>query len=392
MFTLLLLDYLAYNPTIYNSFTVELSNKNIQMYRLIIAIFFIAFVSTTSFAQPDTIINPPIFKDQTITYPDDPPPFKPPTSSMYFLQTEDFKVTIKCPTKVNIDTLDYIDQKTYTCQNGAVTLTIIRTVYNNGMYHSDSKTLEYDLDYTQRKFVEQHQVRVLGTVPRMIKGYPGKEFRYEYWLEDKMTFRRVYIVKNVLYELFYEGPKAKKFQNEIDDFFDSFTLSKIEENPTPYFVMPTQKEIDNPPYTANFHGETITKIDVVNSLNGKAAIIAEINEHRDKDKSGIISLLVWYSIMPGEVSEADKVTIINNQQKSIFNIYPDAELLKDDYDAQGRKNYKVQYKIGGTEPVIEERISFFHNNTLYLISALYRATQPKDNRIDTFLSSFEIIE
>ena len=360
------------------------------MYKIFATVTLVLGVLTSSFAQPDSIIEPPLFKDQTIVYPPPPPP---PTSAMYYLHTDDFKIKIKCPTEVVVDTLDYIDQKTYKCRKGRVTLTVIRTAYDNGMYHSDSlKNLEYDLDYTQRKFTDNNQVRVLGTIPQVMKGYPGKEFRYEYWLEDKITFCRVYIVKNVLYEIFYEGPKAKKFQNEIDEFFDSFTLLNVAENPTPYFVMPAQEEIDNPPYTANFHGETTTKINVMNAFGSKAAIIAKVNDIRDKDNSGIISLLVWYAEMPSEVSEDNKVAVINNQLKSIFNIYPTAVLLDDNYDAKGRRNYKVQYKIGGVEPVIEERISFFYNNTLYLVSALYRANEPKDARVDSFLESFEIIE
>ena len=73
-------------------------------------------------------------------------------------------------------------------------------------------------------------------------------------------------------------------------------------------------------------------------------------------------------------------------------MYPNAELLEDGYDEQNRKKTKFSYKIGGVEKVIDERISFFHNNRMYLISALYRANQPKDKRIDEFFESFKLIE
>ena len=344
-------------------------------------------------AQPDSLIEPPIFKDQTITYPEEPPIFVPKTKSVYLLQTEDFEIKIKCPTEVSIDSLDYIDQKTYKCQKGDVTLTIIRTVYDNGMYHSDSlKTLEFDLDYTQRKFMENNQIRVIGAVPRIVQGYPGKEFRFEYLIEDKIAFRRVYIVKNTLYELFYEAPKYKSFHNEIDEFFNSFMVLNIEENEKPYFIMPSEEEINNLPYTANFHGKTIKKVEVVDSYHGKLAVIAEANEIRDKDKSGIISLMILQTVLPNNVSEEDKKTIIKDQTELVFNMYADAQLLEEKYDDKGRKISIFSYKIGGVEKVIDERISFFQNDKMYLINALYRANKPKDKRVDEFFESFKIIE
>lgn len=121
------------------------------------------------------------------------------------------------------------------------------------MYNSDStKNLEFDLDYTQKKFIKYNKVKLWNAFPKTLLGYPGKEFRYEYINEHKIAFKRIYIVKNLVYELTYEGSKEKAFQLEIDKYFNSLKLLNVPENIPRYLNLPNEDEIKNKPYNIDF--------------------------------------------------------------------------------------------------------------------------------------------
>lgn len=77
------------------------------MLKLILS-FLAILLSTLLMAQPDSLIEPPLFKDQTIIQ-DFPPP--PPIASIYILNEDNFKIRLACSERPKIDSLDYIKQK-----------------------------------------------------------------------------------------------------------------------------------------------------------------------------------------------------------------------------------------------------------------------------------------
>ena len=130
-----------------------------------------------------------------------------------------FRINFPCDPQ--IDTSDYqiYSALHLTCTEGSGLYELKATIYSDGQYSSDSlENIEFDLDYTQRKFVSANQVTIMNAVTKSIIGYPGKEFRYQYTVEDRIRFTRCYIVNQTLYSLTYEGPKSDAFHNKIDEY------------------------------------------------------------------------------------------------------------------------------------------------------------------------------
>lgn len=347
--------------------------------------FFGISLSTFLMAQPDSLIEPPLFKDQTIIDRFPPPP--PPPPSIYIIDEENFRIKLFCSEKPKVDSLDYIKQKTYQCQKGGVTLTIIQTTYDNGMYHSDSLSrIEYDLNYTQRKFLNKGKVQNTAVSFESKNGYPGKKFYYDYLIGDKMAIHQVFIVKNTLYELKCEFNKSMQFDSDIKRFFDSFELVNVAENDNPYFTAPTKNELEDKPYSAIFFGETTTSHRYFDSEFGKLLSIAEINDANNST----IGLMVVRTIFPAEITDAQKEMYLNQSFLNKQNRYMKIEVLENKKILNGREVVFSYYNESGK--LIQKSYEFFYGNHFYSLVAIRQFHLPEDKRIDEFFESFKLIE
>lgn len=332
--------------------------------------FIILFVLTSfdSFAQNDSL-----YRNNTTEH----------------LRTADFNIKMNCPNEIKIDSLDYIDQKTYQCKSGNTVLTVIKTTYDNGMYHSDSlERLEFDLMYSQRKFTSSEAVYESEIIPREIDGYPGFEFHYEYIADNKFSVRRVHIVKNTLYELHYEGLKTEKNRIDIEEYFDSFKLKNVEYNPLAPKPITREEALENVVYEANFFDETIVEAQIIKNELGEVYLIVQRNPIMSN--SGIVELVILQATIIGHSNDAYKGAMIEGQVNHMKNGIRGSEIiLVEDIDIG--KRVIATYESFGVE-IFDERIMIMSDNHVFTLSAKYKKNQPKDERIDAFFESFEIIK
>lgn len=301
-----------------------------------------------------------------------------------------FSINIGCNEELNSTQSNSKDIDELACMSGGAKYTMRITTYKNNMYHSDSlKNLDFDLDYSQRYFANSGKVNLIGMILKTVKGYPGKEYRFQYKFEDKIDFRRVYIVKNKVVELIYESAKDKLYNNEIDEFFNSFTIDGFEKNPTPYINMPTEEEIANRPFVANFPSETKQLVEANDTDFGKIALVIEMCELNPELNDGIMALSVLYTDFPKDLNQENKNEMLEIHKKTQEITFPNFSWIDNNEPEGSQLNLKFEYSIGDTR-VVDSRKLLFDGNRMYTIMGLStKQTQP-NNRVNEFLKNFKI--
>jgi len=300
--------------------------------------------------------------------------------------TFQFEIKLPCSGKIKLDTTAVNKFIQYECSDGHSKYKVICTEYSDGLYHSDSlNNIEFDLDYTQKKFASTEHVKSTSTLLKTINGYPGKEFRFEHFEKDIIYFRRVYIVKNRVYELLYEAPKEKAFNTEIDDYYNSFRLVGIPDNEKPYLNLPPNEEIQNRPFDINFFGKTELSVEYQENFLGKIPIVTEGNQIKDEDRSGILALIVFYGILPEGTTETQKDRLIREQMDLITN----KGQIINEKNIEGGKEISITYTVA-TVPIIDKRRLIFKGNKYYNVCAMYLKEKPESKRVNEFMDSFHI--
>lgn len=303
---------------------------------------------------------------------------------------DEFSITLKCNDEITKDETKSRSISKINCQIDDVIYTVKLTEYNNGMYHSDSlKNLDFDLDYSQRYFANNGKVDLIGLILKTIKGYPGKEYRFQYKFEDKINFRRIYIIKNYLVELIYEGPKSKLYNTEIDEFFNSFEVEGFDENQTPYIKMPSEEEIKNRPFIAKFDSETKQIIEANETEFGKVPLIIELCETKPEVNNGVLALTVLYTDFPKELSDNNKKDIYELHKKTQELTFPNFRWIEITEPTKDSMVLKYEYSIHN-EKVIDMRKVFFDNNRMYTVAGIGTKKSFPNQRIEDFINEFKL--
>ena len=263
----------------------------------------------------------------------------------------------------------------------------------NNLYHSDSlKNIDFDLDYTQKQIVKNDFLRLISVFPKSVLGYPGKEFRYKSMVEDKYVRIQVYIVKNRVYELKVETNELNNFNKSINYFFNSFRLTGYPENSPRYLNFPTESELQNKPYLANFNGETEQRIQVFETIFGKACGIMDMKSISENDTSGLLAIGVMYAKIPknGRVTSEEFLKIVDNLVDGVRKIYNEGKVISKEKSKICGYNgikFKLTYKLGNKIINETKLVVIDKNNILYHIMAMsYLDTKEELN----FIKSFKI--
>jgi hypothetical protein len=263
------------------------------------------------------------------------------------------------------------------------------TIYPNNMYHSDStEMIDFDLEYTQQEFFRKNSVEIGMMIPKSCQGYPGKEFRYRYTNNNRISNRRVFIVKNHVYELVYEAPGSNQFYQENTDFFVSFSLVGIEDNPNPYINLPSDEEIENRPFEIAFTGDTELRIEIVETENAKAPLIFEGQEFEENDSKGLRILGIAYIIFPEETKQDEIERYIDIVHESNKRLDPTLEIIED-FTKDSIRHIKTERVLGGALHTEVKRY-FSSKNYLYYLTAVHQSGIENDVRIDDFFDSFRM--
>ena len=302
----------------------------------------------------------------------------------------EFAISIGCSEKVSIEKSASKDISELKCEMGNTSNTIRVTTYKNNMYHSDSlNNLDFDLDYSQRYFTNTGKVDLIGMILKTVKGYPGKEYRFQYKFEDKIDFRRVFIIKNNVVELIYEAPKSKLYHTEIDGFFNSFSIENFDENPVPYINMPTEEEIANRPFEAKFPADTKQIVEANYSDFGKLALVIEMCELKPELNDGVMALSVLYTDFPNEMSQENKNEMFEIHKMTQEVTFPNFKWIDNEEPQGSQLKLKFEYSIGDTR-VIDSRKLIFEGNRMYTIVGISTKQTEPNNRVNEFLKNFKI--
>lgn len=303
-----------------------------------------------------------------------------------------FSINFPFDVEEQFDNVSYPVRKTIVCKpvsDDNILYSISYSDYENNMYHSDSlKNIEFDLEYTQRN----NGLKLTSVFPKSISGYPGREFRYKSLREDKLVRVLVYIVKNRVFELKVETRENLNFNKSINVFFNSFKLVGIPENNPAYLNLPSNDEIKNRPFTADFNGESEQRVQVMETFLGKSGSIIEMN--KNTDQYSMLALGVWYSKLSknGKVTEEDFNRIISDQEANVGRIYSEGKIIsKEKINIFGYNGVKITmtYKLMGVK-VNDVRLIFIDNNNTYFnVMAIY--SEDKDiGQVQDFFNSFKL--
>lgn len=311
------------------------------------------------------------------------------TENVYSIGEEvEFRVNFPCDPQ--IDTTDYLVHPSIrlTCAVDNISYELIATRYTDGQYSSDSlEDIEFDLDYTQHKFVSANQVSVISAVPKTISGYPGKEFRYQYTLKDRIRFTRCYIINQTLYSLIYEGPKKDAFHNKIDEYFDSFIPLEVDNLDPPYFSLPSEVSEDELPYEIEFPKRPKQRIDIAESFFGKAPLIMNLVQSDDPEGE-YIALMTSYTPLPSSLSSRDSLRLLNDQRMTVSELQIDSELIKEK-DLEYGREYISTYSIAGRKVRERRQVLIFGDNYL-VVTGIQLYSQKRNEWIQQFFDSIEL--
>lgn len=301
-----------------------------------------------------------------------------------------YNFDIQFPEKIEleIDSSEYNEVR-FEGKIGQTIFRVKHTISTNNGYHSDSiDMIDFDLEYTQRKFLRNNLVQMGMVLPKSCQGYPGKEFRYRYTTNNRISNRRVFIVKNHVYELVYEAPGSNQHYQDNTDFFASFTIVGIEDNPTPYINLPSDEEIENRPFDIAFTGETELRVEIVETETSKAPLIVEGQEFGENDLKGLRILGVAYVVFPEKTEEDEIRRYVDVTLESNKMLDPSLQVVED-YTKDSIRHVTTERFLGGA-PHTEVRRYFSSNNYLFYLLAIFRSGNDEDIRIDNFFDSFKL--
>jgi hypothetical protein len=278
----------------------------------------------------------------------------------------------------------------------------INTVYNGGhywvrsfedksnYYHSDSLDLiQFNLDYSQRTFAQENFVTLVQVRPLSAKGYPGRDYKFTFNDSEHISLRQVYMVFNRVYELGFTGPGESLYDIELDNFFNSFQLQRVPQNSIPYLNLPTNEQLENPPFSVNYFGETTRRVEIVETYNGQQApIITEMNEINSVDGSGLLLLSVAYIILPEESVEAGFEFYVDNSIRSMQQLEPNMKILSEER-RDNRADIRM-IRVLNEEKCIHNMRYILDGNIYYGIGSVSIYNAPQDDRIEAFFDSFVI--
>jgi hypothetical protein len=264
--------------------------------------------------------------------------------------------------------------------------------YQDNMYHSDSlESIEFDLDYTQIDLAYSDSLELTNSNYSSVAGYPAKEFRYKTVTNDKRIRVFVIFVKNRVYTIRVDTEESKNYNKHINQFIKSFQLRNIKENIPPFLSLPTEDEMNNPPFIVNFQGKTERRIQVRESLYGKTAFIFEVNEVKDM-WSGIFLLGVGYAKIPvnDTISKEERLALISGIEGSAYSGYKmiNSETIKEN-DYIGKRLVSNYYLANSLMRDI--RVMFVTKENIYIeIVAIVIEKKPISKKVDSFFNSFYI--
>lgn len=303
-----------------------------------------------------------------------------------------FRINFPNKLDIQIDSTSVSDEVTITTSysEGHCWLRCFEDKYN--YYHSDSLGLiEFNLDYSQRDFVQQNLVTMVQLLPKSLDGYPGREYRFSYDKSGDITTRRIYLVKNRVYEIGNTGPASEVFNQDLTDFFESFTLVNVGPNSIPYLNLPTDEELESPPFEVNFFGETKRKVEIGETIEGeKAPLIIEINEVNNEDGSGLLALSVSYLLFPENNEDLGFDYYLENSLNSAFLLDPSTVILSKEKE-ENIASYRMT-RVFNEQKCIQNIRYIYHNNIYFVISTISLYNSPEDDRIKAFFDSFKIIK
>ncbi len=302
-----------------------------------------------------------------------------------------FKVVLPCSPEVDTTSYQIHAAINLKCEDGTDTYSVRGVRYSNNLYHSDSvSNIDFDLDYSQQKFLYSNELNPLSAVPKSVKGYPGKEFRYEYISKDKIRFSRTYIVKNTLYELTFEGVKKDAYHNRIDAFFDSFEPTSIEDRSPPYLEVPSAEEIGELPFKVRFPGKTERKIQVYEGFFGKISLVLDMHKSDNPESEGYAYLMTSYGRLPDGMDEADRQRILTDQKELLKTGQVESKILEDFAITNGHE-YVTEFSLAG-QRVVDRRRVLIYGRDYVIINSLRLAEVPEGKAIKTFFASVDFRE
>lgn len=208
-------------------------------------------------------------------------------------------------------------QKTIIKSKGADDFNLLYEIsyidYDDNLYHSDSlHNLKFDLNYHQKSFVKKLGLTVTDMSPTSIKGYPAQHFRYITADRSKRIRTLVVFVKNRVYQLRVDTKVDLTHNKWITQFFDSFRLTSVGANKKPHLNLPTEKELNKPPFSIDFKSPTKRKIEIKETIYGDVALIGEVSEPKTRfDQTA--SQMVFYSKILKKDINPKEIDLINQQ-------------------------------------------------------------------------------
>ena len=302
-----------------------------------------------------------------------------------------FEIDFPAGLEVSVDSVKLNHEVHFSASKGTSMFAVYSSSYTNNMYHSDSlDQIDFDLEYTQWKFAQTNLV-TLGTVtPKSFAGYPGAEYKFKYQKEDKISTRRVFIVRNQVFEIIYESATTDQFSMEGEDFFNSFELYGIEQNAVPYLNLPSERELKNKPYSIEFTGETTQMVEIVDTEHGKVPYIFDMQEFGPYDPTNLSALGAGYILFPDETTHDELLSHVTMSFESIKVLDPSIKVISNVSTGDIRDIIHEQTILN--EVYTYHKRYIISENYVFYLTAVSKGKMRNNSRITNFFNSFKIKE
>lgn len=246
------------------------------------------------------------------------------------------------------------------------------------------KQLEEFLDATQDD-LKDDSLNILISEEFVEKdGYPGKIFLWKNTLTNICTESKLFLVNNVLYNLFVASRKGEENNDYIEKFFDSFIL---ENTPAGTFKIPD----GGCTFKINFPGKYKTETTVEENEAGKLPIIIKTLDSGTKTKNLFyIAEEKKYPIGSINMDDTTAIDMIYKDgiQSAISSSNGELKSVADiTYGDIPGKEFKIYIK---EQEVLGVYHLFFVNNNMYILGVMSLPENDDNEDMQNFFESFEV--